>query len=1140
MEIIFPDLEKKILEDWKKNKIFEKSILRRKKAKDFVFYEGPPTANGRPGIHHILSRSYKDIICRYKTMRGFRVLRKAGWDTHGLPVELEVEKKLGLKNKKDIEKYGIAEFNKQCKESVWQYKDEWEKLTERIGYWLDLERPYITYETNYIESVWWAIKQIYQKGLLYQDYKVVPYCPRCGTPLSSHEVAQGYQKVKDNSVYVKFPVKNQKNTYLLVWTTTPWTLPGNVAVAVNVKFNYVKIKVGDEFLILMEDRAAVLKIAGEVVEKFKGEKLIGLEYAPVFNFSKPDKKAYFAVSGDFVSLGEGTGIVHIAPAFGEDDMDVGKKNDLPVILNVDEEGKYKKEVTDWAEMRVKDANPLIIENLKKRNFLFREESYEHDYPFCWRCKSALLYYAKESWFINMQKVKKDLIKNNQGINWVPAHLKKGRFGEWLRDVKDWAFSRERYWGTPLPIWQCQTCSHREVIGGRGDLLKQKFSINNYYILRHGQTPYQKETAKKKTMYPWPENTPVSLTEEGKRQIKKSARELKSEKIDVIYCSDMFRTKQTADIVMKELGVKEIFYDARLRDINHGIYMGGLKADFYKKFTPEIRFDQKPENGETWNECKKRILSVLNEIEKKNRGKNILIISHGDPLWLLAGAMDGLNRDELLKQILVEQKYIQTGQWRKIDFKRFPYNQNGDLDFHRPYIDEVEFKCGQCCGMMRRVPDLIDVWFDSGSMPFAQTHYPFESKKIQFPADYISEAIDQTRGWFYTLLAIATLLGKGAPYKNVVSLGHVLDEKGEKMSKSKGNIVNPWDVLDKYGVDAVRWYFYTVNQPGEVKMFSDKDLQESLRKFMMIYWNSFVFFETYKQKSRLRQGYGGQAKNVLDRWIVSRLNGLIAEVTKKIDAYDITGAARAIEDFTINDLSLWYIRRSRKRFREAQNTLELVLLTLSQLTAPFIPFLSEEIYENVSRRYEKRSRSVHLTDWPKADAKLINKKLEKEMEKVRKIVALALAERAKSGIKVRQPLQKLEITEKISQELLNLIKDEINVKEVISGKTLKLDTVITPALKEEGLLREIIRQIQEMRKKAGLKPQDKISIQYTAPAELTKTLEKNKRAILTETKAKVFELAEVGSPLSTVASEIIIDQQKLCLYLATKNRSRLNK
>ena len=1132
METIFPNLEKKILEDWKKNKIFEKSILKRKNAKDFVFYEGPPTANGKPGIHHVLSRVYKDIICRYKTMRGFRVLRKAGWDTHGLPVELEVEKKLGLKNKKDIEKYGIAEFNKKCKESVWQYKGEWEKLTERIGFWLDMEHPYITYENNYIESVWGIIKQIYQKGLLYQDYKVVPYCPRCGTVLSSHEVAQGYKKIKEPSVYVKFEIAPK--TYLLVWTTTPWTLPGNVAVAVNPKIIYIKAQVGNETFVVAKERAAVLgKNYSErctaryiehpahykIIKEFKGSELLGVKYKPPFEFVKLLKPSWFVVQADFVSVEDGTGLVHIAPAFGEDDMAVGKKNNLPVILNVDEEGKFKSEVKQWAGMFVKNADPLIIKNLQERGLLFKEELYEHDYPFCWRCNSALLYYAKESWFINMQQVKSALIKNNKAINWVPAHLKEGRFGEWLREVKDWAFSRERYWGTPLPVWQCQKCAHREVIGGKKDLISQNFSDNNYYLLRHGESLRQKT----KLVSCWPEKVPCPLTEKGRKQVTEIAKELKNKKIDLIFSSDLLRTKQTAEIFAKEVGA-EIIYDERIREFNAGIFnnQSPQKVWDYIQGKGDI-FNTRVPEGENWNDIKKRVRQFMVEINGKYFGKNIAIVSHECPLTLLENTLLGVPNDEILKWRL--KNSLKVGEWRKIAFKNLPYNQQMELDFHRPYIDEVKFQCPKCAGTTERVLEVIDCWFDAGSMPFASY--------AKFPADYICEAIDQTRGWFYTLLAVATLLGRGTPYKNVISLGHVLDEKGEKMSKSKGNVVDPWYVVDKYGADAARWYFYTVNQPGEVKTFFEKELQESLRKFIMIYWNSFVFFETYKQKKS--NPPAGGPKHVLDKWIISKLNGLIAEATKKLDGYDITGAARAIEDFTVNDLSLWYIRRSRKRFGEAQGTLSFLLLTLSKLTAPFIPFLSEEIFHKCAP--PGSARSVHLADWPKADLKLINKKLEQDMEKARVVVASALSERAKAGIKVRQPLQKLEITEKISKELLNLIKDEINVKEVVLGKTFKLDTEITSALKEEGLVREIIRQIQEMRKKAGLKPQDKIAVQYTASVDLAKILEKNKRTILTETKAEVFKSAEVGSPLATITSEVTIDQQKLCLYLVIKNRSR---
>ena len=1125
MELNFPQKEQEILEFWKEKKIFERSISRRKKAKDFVFYEGPPTANAKPGIHHVLSRVFKDIICRYKTMQGFRVLRKAGWDTHGLPVELAIEKKLGLKNKKEIEKYGIAKFNKQCKESVWQYKQDWERLTERIGFWLDMEHPYITYENDYIETLWWIIKQIWQKGLLYKDYKVVPYCPRCGTSLSSHEVALGYKKIKEPAVYVKFEIRNSKfetnskpkiinsKTFLLVWTTTPWTLPGNVAVAVNPEFTYVKVKVGEEYLILAKERIAAAGVAGEIIEEFKGKDLIGLQYERIFlrsdlpSYLSGGRTSFIVVAGDFVSLEEGTGLVHIAPAFGEDDMRVGKENNLPVILNVDEEGKFKKDVGKWAGMFVKDADSLIIKDLQERSILFKEELYKHDYPFCWRCDSPLLYYAKESWFIRMQDIKKDLIANNQKINWVPSHLKDGRFGEWLKELKDWAFSRERYWGTPLPIWQCKECGHKEVIGSKNDLLKQKSSTNKYYILRHGYSLRNHQ----KIISSWPEIKPLPLTKKGKRQIKLAARKLKKEKIDLIFSSDILRTRQTAEITAKELGLKAE-YSPQLRDINLGDFNGKPIAEFYKTFNLKDLFWKAPPKGESWIDCKKRMVDFVQNLERKYKNKRILIVSHGDPLWLLEGTFSGWTNEQLWYSKEGHRSYIKTGELRKIDFRNMPYNEKMELDFHRPYIDEVKFLCVKCSSPMERVPEVVDVWFDSGSMPFASA--------AVFPADYICEGIDQTRGWFYTLLAISTLLGRGPSYKNVISVGHVLDEKGEKMSKSKGNVVDPWYIIEKYGADAVRWYFYTVNQPGDPKLFAEKDIDQSLKKFILILWNCFTFYQTYKKTKNKKQ----KTKNILDRWIISELNELIFEATEKLDKYDVTGAARAIEGFVVNDLSLWYIRRSRKRFEEAAGTLRLVLSTLSKLTAPFTPFLSEEIYRGIFNFQFSIFKSVHLENWPEADKKLIDKRLNQKMEKVREIVTLALAERAKAGIKVRQPLASLQLPEKIDKDLLDLIKDEVNVKEIIFGKTLKLDTKITQELKEEGIIREVVRQINEMRKKAGLKSKDKISIQYSGTPELNKVLEKNKKTILIQTQAKDFKPGEGGK-------QVEIGQQNL--WLAVK-------
>jgi len=1177
MEINFPKLEEKVLRFWKKNRIFENSIKRRKKKIDFVFYEGPPTANAKPGIHHVLSRVFKDIICRYKTMQGFRVLRRAGWDTHGLPVELEIEKKLGLKSKREIEKYGIAKFNEECKKSVWQYKKDWEKLTERIGFWLDMKDPYITYTPEYIESVWWILKTIWQKGLLYQDFKVVPYCPRCQTSLSSHELALGYEKIKEPSIYVKFPILNPefKNTSLLVWTTTPWTLPGNVAIALNENFVYAKLKIGQEFLILAKERIEATGIQGEIVKEFQGKDLVNLYYQPLYPVeSRVGITIYKTLPADFVSLEEGTGLVHIAPAFGEEDLALIKlvnenyrlenRPEFPILLTVDEEGRFRLDIKKWAGLFVKKADPLIIEDLKERNLLFKEELYEHDYPFCWRCRSHLLYYAKKSWFIRMTALKENLIKNNQKINWIPGHLKEGRFGEWLKEIKDWALSRERYWGTPLPIWQCQSCQYLEVIGGKRDLLSQKFSTNQYFFLRHGQTIYQ--TRKKDLTYPFPEKEPIGLTEEGVEQIKRVIPKLKKLGIDLIYSSDFFRTKQTAEIIAKELKLK-VNFDRRLRDINLGIYHGRPKEEYFRDFPiSEERFEKKLPKGESWLHCQMRMTEFLKEIDKKYQDKKILIVGHGDPFWLLAGALKGQTKKELVAE-KKKKGIIKNGELRRLEFKFLPMNEKGELDFHRPYIDEVRFYCPKCGNLMARVSEVVDCWFDSGAMPFAQAHFPLSCfktknlelkiqnyrkliKKILFPADYISEGIDQTRGWFYTLLAISTLLDFGPSYKNVISLGHVLDEKGEKMSKSKGNVVDPWYIIEKYGVDAVRWYFYTINQPGEAKLFSEKDIEESLRKFIIIFWNCFLFFQTYAKTTSnfrriIRKSYPLRGENVLDKWIISKLNTLIQDVTESLDNYDITKGARLIEKFVADELSLWYIRRSRERFQKPETkkeleivsqTLGFVLLTISKLSAPFIPFLSEFIYQKLLSFNFRLPTSIHLVDWSKANKELIDKNLEKKMEKIREMATLVLAERSNAKIKVRQPLSRLKIKDlklRFDDKLLKLLKEEVNVKEIVFDgrikKEIELDTKITSELKEEGILREVIRYIQSMRKEAGFRPKDKIMVRYSTEGNLAEILLKNQKLIALQAKIKDF-YSEKEKIVFDLEKEIKIEGQTLHLAI----------
>lgn len=972
----FPQMEEEILKFWEENKIFEKSVQKEALKGDFIFYEGPPTANGVPGLHHVLARAFKDIIPRYKTMKGFRVERKAGWDTHGLPVEIQVEKELGIHQKAEIEniipgnpKESIIEFNKKCKESVWKFKDMWEKLTRRMGYWVDMEHPYVTYENKYIESVWWVISQIAKlktpKGepVLYQGHKVVPYCYRCGTALSSHEVAQGYQKVKDNSVYVKFKAKPNpergidENTYFLVWTTTPWTLPGNVALAVNKNLDYVYAKVGEETLIV--GKGNIESVNGgndyESIKEVKGKELLNLEYEPLYETNNTDKKAYYVIDGDYVSSEDGTGIVHIAPAFGEDDARVGQENNLPTLLTVDLEGKISADVPGKGiPVKKKNAqnkyavDDLIIEDLKKRELLFKEELYEHDYPFCWRCDTPLVYYAKPSWFVRMSAFREMLLKNNENINWIPGYIKEGRFGEWLKDAKDWAISRDRYWGTPLPIWKCAKCGEIKIVESQKELEK----------------------------------------------------------------------------------------------------LSGKKLD----------------------------------------------------------------------------------------------------DLHKPYIDEVAFKC-ECGGEMKRELEVMDVWFDSGSMPTAQFHYPNnatkeDAEKIEsgkfYPADYISEAIDQTRGWFYTLHAISTLLNQGEKvptgyaYKNVICLGHVLDEKGKKMSKSKGNIVDPMEVMDKYGADMLRWMLYTINQPGLPKKFDLKKMNEIMNRVFRMLWNSYSFFVMYANIDKFempdKKDYQASS-NLLDKWILSELNVLIKNVDSKLESYDVYNAANLIEKF-IDNLSNWYIRRSRKRFWKSENdtdknsayqTLYIVLVELSKLMAPFTPFIAEEIYKNLAG-----NESVHLAEFPKADESLIDEKLNEEMNQARNIVSEGLQLRAQAKIKVRQPLNELRIKkQELRDELKEIIKEEVNVKniEIIDIESIELDTEITEDLRLEGQAREIIRHIQEMRKEAGYEVDNRIKVVYNG---MLPVFEKFGNLIAKETLANSIEQGEMKD--ADLEKEFKIDEDKLTIFI----------
>lgn len=1179
----FPKIEKKILDFWKKNKIIEKALAKPAKsiigkghayrqAGKFVFYEGPPTANGRPGIHHVLARAFKDIILRYKTMRGYYVPRIAGWDTHGLPVELEVEKKLGIKNKSEIEKYGVGKFNKECKRSVWQYKSEWENFTRRIAFWIDLDHPYVTYENNYIEVLWRIIKFVFEKGLLEEDYRVAPHCPRCETSLSSHELAQpgAYRRVYDPSIYIKFKIKSPEShnlepeSYLLVWTTTPWTLPANAAVAVNPKEDYVLAKIeSGENLIVAKKRLGVIKNKYEIIKSFLGSELLDIDYEPLFSFKKLQKRAHFVVSGNFVSMEDGTGLVHIAPAFGEDDLAVGKKFDLPFIQNVDLTGRFTTEVNPWQGIFVKEADPLIIKNLEERKIIFKkdEKGILHEYPFCWRCASPIIYYAKNSWFIRMTKLKNQLLENNEKINWLPAHLKEGRFGGWLKEIKDWNFSRERFWGTPLPVWKCSKCEKKIAVGSLKELGGlAKTSGNRYFLLRHCEADHNL----KDITGPLDTNNYVShITKKGASQIKKIIPEIKKLDINLIIASPLSRIKETISPIEREIlksarlrngqGKKvKVIFDKRLSEINVGDFQGKSLKNFNNQFkNQEEKFTKRPagKGAESLDDLKKRMVNFILSCEKKYAGKNILIASHGDPLWILETGSLGLSNKEILNY-----RYIETCELRNLDFKSLPFDEDGNLDFHKPYIDQIFLRCPECKGLAKRDNSVIDVWFDSGAMPFAQNPEGFwaqtESLKLKakslkktldFPADYIVEAVDQTRGWFYTLLAVSTLLDLGPAYKNAISLGHILDAKGQKMSKSKGNVIDPWEMVEKYGSDTLRWYLYTANAAGEPKLFHEKDLLQKLRGFISTLWNTYIFFETYSPaKNFAKKNLGGQAKissHILDKWIISRFNSVLEGTTDLLESYDIVGAARTLEEFLINDFSNWHIRRSRRRFQHPQNkeekneglkTLFIILDAFLRITAPFVPFLSEIIYQKLGNR-----SSIHLTSWPEVNSRFINKNLEEEMEEIRRLAELALKERSGAKIKVRQPLGKLKIkNEKLKNktELLEILKDEVNVKkieiDVSLDKEIWIDKEITEELKNEGLVREIIRQIQDMRKEADFKPSQKMALQIEA-GRFNKIIESFSGLIQEETWAKLM-IGLKSEKSMLIKRETEIEREKIWL------------
>lgn len=1114
----FKQLEEKILAFWEEHKIFEKSLELRggKRKKAFVFFEGPPTANGRTHVGHFLTRIFKDVYGRYKTMRGYYVLRKAGWDTHGLPVELEVEKELGFKSKKDIEAYGVAAFNKKCRENVWKYKKEWEVMTRRMGFWVDTEHPYVTYANPYIESLWNIIKTVADEKLLYLAHRVVPYCTRCGTPLSSHEVAQGYKTVTDNSVYIKFKLKGEtfgKNVSVLAWTTTPWTLPGNVALAIGKDVTYVLLDRGGKLYILARDRVDYIfprenisspknqnqfqtkKVDYNIIREFSGTELVGLEYEPLFDVpALKSETSYKIYPADFVTTTDGTGVVHTAVMYGEDDYNLGTVLGLPKVHTVDEAGKFfgVSEELNGKYVKAAKTEEAIIKSLEDRGLLLKTEAYEHEYPFCWRCDTPLLYYAKSSWFIKMSAVNEQMLKANSTINWFPGHIKEGRFGQWLKEGKDWAFSRERYWGTPLPVWKCVKCSAYHVIGSVEEMKKEAVSQsgNSYFLMRHDLS--ERDENGKMLVSSRKESDTYHLTEEGRKHAQETLKRLKRKlNIDAIYASPFLRTKETAEIAGQVFHLP-VVEDDRLGEIRHGIECEGKSHQQCMLDRERKSFDVTEDGSETLNMVRERVMALMHEIDSQYRNKNILIVSHGDPIWLLEKMSTGKTEAEVVSEHESGQGWTpKIGEIKKLEWPALPRNERGELDLHKPYIDEVTFQCDQCGAQMHRVPELCDGWFDSGAMPYAQWHWPFENQKLfqqQYPADFIVEGVDQTRGWFYTLLAVATLMDRGAPFKNVMVLGLTLDPKGMKMSKSKGNVMYSGEAMDAAGVDAARWRLFVMSAPEDNKVIAAQDFQDTLNGFLSTLQNCLRFYELYTQSNQAPNGE--IAPNILDRWLSSRLHNVIQNVTESLDHYNPTSAARVLEQFVVEDFSNWWLRRSRKR-PEALPLLRQALLQISKLIAPFIPFMAEDMFARLGGPELTGRESVHLADWPKAEKKFMSAKLQETMIRVREIVATGLAIRKEKQIKVRQPLAAIILPDKkLDAGLEALIKDELNVKGVVykKGVELSLDLSMTPELLAEGYAREAMRQIQDLRKDAGYRFDDKAYCQwFTEDSELSEAL-----------------------------------------------------
>ncbi len=1149
--------EEKILKFWKENDIFRKSLEQTKNGKEFVFFDGPPYATGLPHYGHLLPGTMKDVIPRYKTMKGFHVPRQWGWDCHGLPIENLVQKELNLPTKQDIVDFGVGKFNQAARDSVLRYEKDWKEIMPRIGRFVDMNNPYKTMDPEYMESVWAVFKNLQDKGLVYKSYKSMMVSPPLETVLSNQEVNMGgYKDITDISVFANFKIltspaspkatqgKPLENAFLVAWTTTPWTLPGNVLLAVGNEIDYSLVSIADQkYIIASKLLETVLAGKEHVVEvTIKGKDLVGSTYEPVFPIFQNHKNAFRVAAGDFVTTDDGTGIVHIAPAFGQDDLNLGQKEKVEPIHHVKMDGHFVPEVENflteggydvkgWAVRNTIDHQHIDVEVVKylaRNGKLFDKKKITHSYPICWRTDCPLINYATESWFVNVQKVKDKLIKNNQKTTWVPGHIKDGRFGKWLEEVRDWSVSRARFWGTPLPIWESPSGKNL-FVGSIEDLKKYtKKSGNNYFVMRHGK-------AKSNINHIWESgyDTTNSLLPESLDEIRKNAKQLKEKyAIDIIVSSPVLRTRQTAEVAGEVLNIpqSEIVFDERLREINPGESYQGKPLESYLGIFKHYkeRFLTPNKEGENYRDVKKRVMSALYDLEKKYSGKNILIVSHGGPITtMIIGSMGVL--EEKTPDTIEEFHYPKNAEVQKLDFVPLPHNEKYELDLHRPFIDE--FKLEKDGETYKRIPDVFDVWFDSGSMPYATRDVKkgFWGKVSGIPADFVAEGQDQTRGWFYVMMVLASAQFDQPAFKNVLVNGLVLAEDGKKMSKRLKNYPDLNVMIDSAGADALR--LFLMASPAvhaEDVNFSERAVNEVQSKVMGRLRNSATFYEMYKGSETSSE----ESLNVLDQWILARLHETNKEIGESLDAYLIDKAARPLFDF-VDDLSTWYIRRSRDRFKgegedkqHALSTTRFVLKEFAKLSAPFIPFVAEEVYQMVKE--ENDPESVHLCEWP-CFAKATQGKPPREnvlesMKKTRELASLGLEARQKSGIKVRQPLQSLTITENLGKEYIEILKDELNVKEVIVGKEILLDTNITEGLQKEGYYRELLRAIQDLRKKHDLSPKDMIILTVSENGEQLVRAFEGELAKLAQVETFVFEDKE-GEKISLDDETITISITK---------------